>query len=135
MSPAFGAQALRAILGSRAVRDFSARLVAYLVVLVLLAVAFGFLVATLYLALAEVIEPPLAALSTSALLGLVAGSILLALRLRRRRRGAREALGAEAVLLAATDQVRRDPWSTLATAAILGALAEITRPSSSRPPG
>jgi hypothetical protein len=31
--------------------------------------------------------------------------------------------------------VRRDPWRALAVAAVLGALAEIARPSSDRPSG
>jgi hypothetical protein len=117
------------------VRDLSAHLVGYVVALVLLAIAFGFLVATLYLALAEVVEPALAALLTSLVLGLLAGLVLLSLRLRRRRRVTTETIGVEGLLLSATDQVRRDPWSSLVSAAILGALVEITRPSSSRPPG
>lgn len=133
MSSALGAPLLRGILRSRVVRDLRAHLVGYVVALVLLAIAAGFLVATLYLTLAEVVEPPLAALLTSLLLGLVAGLILLTLRLRRRRRVTTETIGVEGLLLSATDQVRRDPWSSLAVAAVLGVLAEITRPSS-RPP-
>jgi hypothetical protein len=133
VSSALGAPLLRGILRSRVVRDLRAHLVGYVVALVLLAIAAGFLVATLYLTLAEVVEPPLAALLTSLLLGLVAGLILLTLRLRRRRRVTTETIGVEGLLLSATDQVRRDPWSSLAVAAVLGVLAEITRPSS-RPP-
>ncbi|HZA65714.1 MAG TPA: phage holin family protein [Geminicoccaceae bacterium] len=133
MSRALGAPLLRGILQSRAARDLRAHLVGYAVALVLLASAFGFLVATLYLALAEVVEPPLAALLTSLLLGLIAGLILLTLRMRRRRIPT-ATIGVEGLLLSATDQVRRDPWSSLLIAAVLGALAEITRPSSSRPP-
>jgi hypothetical protein len=133
VSSALGAPLLRGILRSRVVRDLRAQLVGYVVALVLLAIAAGFLVATLYLTLAEVVEPPLAALLTSLLLGLVAGLILLTLRLRRRRRVTTETIGVEGLLLSATDQVRRDPWSSLAVAAVLGVLAEITRPSS-RPP-
>lgn len=135
MTRGLGAPLLRAILGSGAVRDLSAHLVGYVVALVLLAIAFGFLVATLYLALAEVVEPALAALLTSLVLGLLAGLVLLSLRLRRRRRVTTETIGVEGLLLSAADQVRRDPWSSLVSAAILGALVEITRPSSSRPPG
>ena len=75
MTRGLGAPLLRAILGSGAVRDLSAHLVGYVVALVLLAIAFGFLVATLYLALAEVVEPALAALLTSLVLGLLAGLV------------------------------------------------------------
>jgi hypothetical protein len=121
------------MLQSPAARDLRALLVGYAVALVLLAIAFGFLVATLYLALAEVVERPLAALLTSLLLSLIAGLILSTLRLRRRRVPT-GTIGVEGLLLSATDQVRRDPWSSLLVAAALGALAEITRPSSSRPP-
>ena len=70
---------------------------------------------------------------SSLILGLVAGLILLILRLRRPRRAATGTIGVEALLLAATDQVRRDPWSSIATAAVLGAIAEILRSASSRP--
>ena len=114
--------------------DVIARLVAYLAALVLLATAFGFLVATLYLALAEVVEAPLAALLTSLALGGVAGLVLLSARYRTPRKPAAGTVGADALLLSMTEQVRRDPWSTLATAAVLGALAEISQSSSNRPP-
>jgi drug/metabolite transporter (DMT)-like permease len=130
---ALGGPLLRGMLQSPAARDLRALLVGYAVALLLLAIAFGFLVATLYLALAEVVEPPLAALLTSLLLGLIAGLILLTLRMRRRR-VPRGTIGVEGLLLSATDQVRRDPLSSLLIAAALGALAEITRPSASPPP-
>jgi hypothetical protein len=133
VSSALGAPLLRGILRSRVVRDLRAQLVGYVVALVLLAIAAGFLVATLYLTLAEVVEPPLAALLTSLLLGLVAGLILLTLRLRRRRRVTTEAIGVEGLLLSATEKGRRDPWSTLAVAAVLGVIDESTRPTT-RPP-
>ena len=133
MIRALGGPLLRGMLQSPAARDLRALLVGYAVALVLLAIAFGFLVATLYLALAEVVERPLAALLTSLLLSLIAGLILSTLRLRRRRVPTGR-IGVEGLLLSATDQVRRDPWSSLLVAAALGALAEITRPSSSRPP-
>ena len=122
------------MLRSRAVRDLIGRVVAYLIALVLLAVAFGFLVATLYLALIETVEPPLAALLTALALGVVAGLILLVARLRRPRRAPAATVGVDALLLSVTDQVRRDPWSSIVVAAVLGALAEITRTGSSRPP-
>ena len=115
-------------------REVVARLVASVIALVLLATAFGFLVATLYLALAEVVEAPLAALLTSLALGGVAGLILLSARYRRPRKAAAGTVGADALLLSISEQVRRDPWSTLATAALLGALAEIAHSSSKRPP-
>ena len=133
MIRALGGPLLHGMLQSPAARDLRALLVGYAVALVLLAIAFGFLVATLYLALAEVVERPLAALLTSLLLSLIAGLILSTLRLRRRRVPT-GTIGVEGLLLSATDQVRRDPWSSLLVAAALGALAEITRPSSSRPP-
>lgn len=124
-----------AVLRSRAVRDLIARLVASLIAAVLFAIALGFLVATLYLALTEAVEPPLAALLTSLCLGVVACLVLLVLRFRRRRRAPAGTVGVEALLLSVTDQVRRDPWSSIVIAAALGALAEITRSApSSRPP-
>jgi hypothetical protein len=133
VSHALGVSAVRAALRSRAMRDLIARLVALGVALVLLVIAFGFLVATLYLALAEAADPPLAALLTSLILGVVAALILLILRLRRPRRPPAGAIGVDALLLTATDQVRRDPWSTIAAAAVLGAVAEILRSGASRP--
>jgi hypothetical protein len=119
---------------SQFVRDLIARLVAYALALVLLATAFGFLVATLYLALAEVVEAPLAALLTSLALAGVAGLVLLSVRYRRPRKPAAASVGADALLLSISDQVRREPWLSLAVAAVLGALAEISHPSSKRPP-
>jgi hypothetical protein len=115
-------------------RDLIARLVAYLAALVLLATAFGFLVAALYLALAEVVEVPLAALLTSLALAGVAGLVLLSVRYRRPRKPAVNTVGADALLLSMTEQVRRDPWLSLALAAMLGALTEISQSSSNRPP-
>ena len=120
---------------SRIVRDLIVRLIASVIALVLLATAFGFLVATLYLALAEVVEAPLAALLTSLTLGGGAGLMLLIARYRRPRKPPVGTVGADALLLSISEQVRRNPWSTLATAAVLGALAEIAHPSSNRPPG
>jgi type VI protein secretion system component VasK len=125
---------LGAVMRSPLLRDLLARLVAYALALVLLAVAFGFLVATLYLGLAEVVEPPLAALLTALVLGAVAALLLLRARYRRRRMAPAGTVGVDALLLSLSDQVRRDPWSTLAIAAVLGALAEFTHSSSSRPP-
>jgi hypothetical protein len=126
---------LRALTGAAMIRHLIARLVGYAIALVLLATAFGFLVATLYLALARIVEPPLAALLTALALGGAAGLILLIVRYRRSRRRIARAVEADALLLSITDQVRRDPWRALAVAAVLGALAEIARPSSDRPPG
>lgn len=122
-----------ALLRSGAVRDLIRRLVAYLIALVLFAVAFGFLVATLYLALIETVEPPLAALLTSLALGILAGLILLVARFPRPRRPAAGTAGMDALLLSLTDQVRRDPWSSVVVAAVLGALAEVTRSPPARP--
>jgi hypothetical protein len=124
---------LRAVMGLR-MRELIARLVAYLAALVLMATAFGFLVATLYLALAEVVEPSLAALLTSLALAAVAGLILLGVRYRRPRRPAAGTIGADALLLSLSEQVRRDPWLSLAIAAALGALTNVSQSSSNRPP-
>jgi drug/metabolite transporter (DMT)-like permease len=120
----------RMAMRSPPLRHLMTSLVAIAVALALLAVAFGFLVATLYLALVRVVEPPLAALLTSLILALVAALILLFLRLRRPRRVARGALGVDALLLAATDQVGRDPWSAIVVAAVLGAITEVLRSTS-----
>jgi hypothetical protein len=124
---------LRALTRFR-VRDLIARLVAHVVALVLLATAFGFLVATLYLALAEVVEAPLAALLTSLALAGVAALVLLSVRYRRPREPAAGTVGADALLLSIAEQVRREPWPSLAIAALLGALTEISQSSSNRPP-
>jgi hypothetical protein len=124
---------LSAAIGSR-LRDLIARLVAYCVALVLLATAFGFLVATLYLALAKVVEAPLAALLTSLALCGAAGLILLSVRYRRPRKAAAGTVGPDALLLSMSEQVRREPWLSLAIAAVLGALTEISHSSSNRPP-
>ena len=134
MNDAPGAPLVSAVLRSRTVRDLIGRLVAYLIALVLFAIAFAFLVATLYLALIETVEPPLAALLTSLVLVIVAGLILLVVRFRRPRRPAAGTVGVDALLLSVTDQVRRDPWSSIVIAAVLGALAEVTRSASTRPP-
>jgi hypothetical protein len=127
---------MSAVRRSGVVRELIAGLVAYLIAGVLFATAFGFLVATLYLALRKAVEPPLATLLTALCLVVVAGLVLLAMRLRRpRRRAPAGPVGAEALLLSMTEQVRRDPWASIVVAAVLGALAEVGRStSSSRPP-
>ena len=134
MKGGLAAPLLSAMVRSRMMRDLVARLLAYAIAVVLLATAFGFLVATLYLALAEVVETPLAALLTSLALGGVAGLVLLSMRYRRPRKPAAGSVGADALLLSMSEQVRRDPWLSLAIAAALGALTEISHPSSKRPP-
>ena len=116
------------------IHDLIARLVGYALALVLLATAFGFVVATIYLALARVVEPPLAALLTSLVLGGAAGLVVLSVRHRKPRKPPAGAVGADALLLSITEQVRRDPWLSLAIAAVLGALAGVSHSSSDRPP-
>jgi H+/Cl- antiporter ClcA len=125
---------LVALLLGPVMRDLVARLVAYAIASLLLAIALGFLVATLYLALREVVEPAFAALLTALVLAVAAALILLGVRYRRRRRPAAAAVGVDALLLSLHEQVQRDPWSTLAIVAVLGALAELTHSSSGRPP-
>lgn len=121
------------LLGALA-REVAVNLVAYAIAALLLAIALGFLVATLYLGLAEVVEPVLAALFTALVLVALAALVLLAMRWRRPRRPPAAAVGVDALLLSMREQVQRDPWSTLIAAAVLGALAEFTHTSSSRPP-
>jgi hypothetical protein len=116
------------------IHDLIARLVGYAVALLLLATAFGFVVATVYLALAEVVEAPLAALLTALVLGGAAGVVVLGVRYRKPRKPPADTVGADALLLSIGEQVRRDPWLSLAIAAVLGALAETFHSSSSRPP-
>jgi hypothetical protein len=135
VSDALVASLVSAVLRSRAVRSLIARLVAYLVAGALLAIAFGFLVATLYLGLTDIVEPPFAALLTSLCLGVVACLILLTMRLRKpRRKAAAGTVSAEALLLSMSEQVQRDPLTSLVIAAVLGALAEVGRSPSSPPP-
>lgn len=135
MNAALWAPLVSGLLRSRVVRDLIASLVAYLIAGVLFAIALGFLVTTLYLALSELLEPPLAALLTSLILGVVACVVLLVARSRRRRRVPAGTVGVEALLLSVTDQVRRDPWSSIVIAAALGALAEVSRSAATpRPP-
>jgi hypothetical protein len=125
---------IRAVTRSRMIHDLIARLVGYTIALVLLATAFGFIVATIYLALAEVVEPPLAALLTALVLGGAAGLVVLSVRYHKPRKPPVGTVGADALLLSITEQVRRDPWLSLAVAAVLGALTGVFHPSSNRPP-
>jgi hypothetical protein len=124
---------LRALVSSRTMGDLIARLVAYVLALVLLATAFGFLVATIYLALAQVVEAPLAALLTSVVLGGAAALVVLGVRYRRPRTPPAGSVTVDALLLSIGEQVRRDPLLSLAIAAALGALAEVFHASSNRP--
>ena len=82
----------------------------------------------------RVVEPPLAALLAALCLSVVAGLILLVARLRRRRRARAAAADVDALLFSVTDKARRDPWSSIATAAVLGVLAEFVRSSARRRP-
>jgi hypothetical protein len=125
---------LRAVMRSRMINDLIARLVGYTIALVLLATAFGFVVATVYLALVEVVEAPLAALLTALVLGGAAGVVVLSVRYRKPRKPPAGTVGADALLLSIGEQVRRDPWLSLAIAAVLGALAETFHSPSNRPP-
>ena len=123
-----------AVMRSGMIHDLIARLVAYAIALVLLATAFGFVVATVYLALDEVVEAPLAALLTALVLGGAAGVVVLSVRQRKSREPAAGTPGADALLLSIGEQVRRDPWLSLAIAAVLGALAGFTQSSTKAPP-
>lgn len=135
MSGGLAAPLLGAVMRSPMVRDLTRRLIASVIALVLLGTAFGFLVAALYLSLLEVVEAPLAALLAALVLGGVASLIMLNLRYRRPRPAPAATPAVDALLLSASDQVRRHPWSSLAIAALLGALAEITQTSvPTRPP-
>ena len=125
---------LRAVMRSGMIHDLIARLVAYAIALVLLATAFGFVVATVYLALDEVVEAPLAALLTALVLGGAAGVVVLSVRQRKSREPPPGPAGADALLLSIGEQVRRDPWLSLAIAAVLGALAGFTQSSTKAPP-
>jgi hypothetical protein len=116
------------------IHDLIARLVGYTIALVLLATAFGFVVATVYLALADVVEAPLAALLTALVLGAAAGIVVVSVRQRRSPKPPAGAVGADALLLSIGEQVRRDPWLSLAIAAVLGALAGGFHSGSNRPP-
>jgi len=116
------------------VRELAVNMVAYAIAALLLAIALGFLVAALYLGLAGVVEPVLAALFTALVLVALAALVLLAVRRRRPRRPPAAAIGVEALLLSMREQVQRDPWSTLVAAAVLGALTEFSHGSSRPPP-
>jgi protein-S-isoprenylcysteine O-methyltransferase Ste14 len=113
------------VLRGRTMQHLIARLVGYLAVLLLFAVAFSFLIAALYLAFATVWPEPLAALATTAVLAAAGGLILLALQ-RPRRPAPAPAASNEALLLALGEAVRRHPWSTVVMAAALGVLAEMS---------
>ena len=65
----------------------------------LLATAFGFVVATVYLALAEVVEALLAALLTAVVLGGAAGVVILSVRYRKPRKAPADTVAQEALLL------------------------------------
>jgi hypothetical protein len=104
-----------------AVRRLGRHLAAYLVCLVLLLIAFGFLIATLYLGLAMVMRPPLATLATAAILIAVGVAVVLIARRRPRRAPPGTPLEAEALLVG--ELVRRHPWSAVAIALALGALS------------
>jgi hypothetical protein len=131
-----GAAALlaRAAIRSGMLHDLIVRLVGYAIALVLLATAFGFVVATVYLALDEVVEAPLAALLTALVLGSAAGLVVLSVRNRKPCKPPPGTVGADALLLSLGEQVRRDPWVSVAIAAVLGALAGFSHSSSNRPP-
>ena len=108
---------LRAVMRSGVIHDLIARLVA-----------------TVYLALDEVVEAPLAALLTALVLGGAAGVVVLSVRQRKSREPPPGPAGADALLLSIGEQVRRDPWLSLAIAAVLGALAGFTQSSTKAPP-
>ncbi len=112
-----------------AVRRLGQHLLAYVVCLVLLLIAFGFLIATLYLGLAMVMRPPLATLTTAAILIVIGVAVVLIVRRRPRRATPGAPLEAEALLVG--ELVRRHPWSAVAIALALGALSGRSSASSS----
>jgi hypothetical protein len=116
-----------------AVRRLGQHLLAYFLCLVLLLIAFGFLVATLYLGLAMVMRPPLATLATAAILIVVSGAIVLIVRRRPRRAPPGAPFEAEALLVG--ELVRRYPWSAVAIALALGALSGSSSSSAPSGPG
>ena len=120
---------LQGALRLSAVRRLGQHLLAYVVCLLLLLIAFGFLIATLYLGLAMVMRPPLATLATAAILIVVGVAVVLIARRRPRRAPPGTPLEAEALLVG--ELVRRHPWSAVAIALALGALSGRSSSSSS----
>lgn len=116
-------------------RHLVRRLAVWAGVSVLVAVAFGHLVASLQLALAMVASPPLALLLTALVLLAGAGLLVLGLHLHRRlRAGVRAAGKIDALQRASTDLVRAHPWALVGLAVALGALSGLG-PAPSRPDG
>ncbi len=120
---------LQGALRPGAVRRLGQHLLAYVVCLLLLLIAFGFLIATLYLGLAMVMRPALATLATAAILIVVGVAVVLIARRRPRRAPPGAPLEAEALLVG--ELVRRHPWSAVAIALALGALSGRSSASSS----
>lgn len=112
------------------VRRAGRQLAAWLAVLILVAIAFGYLIASLQLGLAAVLPAPLAMLVTALILLGLAGTLVLVLHLRSRRRAAiRTASQVEALQRTSSDLVRAHPWALIAIAAALGALSGLGQTS------
>lgn len=102
-------------------RRMGRRLALWLVVGILVAVAFGHLIASLQLALAAALPLPLATLLTALVLTAAAGALVLVLHLQQRRQAAAgTAQQIEALQRAAAELVRTHPWTLVGLAVALG---------------
>lgn len=116
------------VLRSGSGKRVAGHLVAWLVVVILVAVAFAHLVASLQLALAAVLPSALAMLLTALVLLVGAGVVIATLELQRRHRsGAGVANQIETLGRASAELVRAHPWMLVGLAVALGALAGLGR--------
>jgi hypothetical protein len=113
------------------IRLYARRLIPVALAGVLALVAIGLLIASLLLALLEVMPPSLATLLTALMTSLAAGVLLLAHRSRRRRRRRQPPPSVLDELMPALQlAVGRNPLATAAAATLLGAVTEILMKSS-----
>jgi hypothetical protein len=110
------------VLRSGSGRRIGGHLVAWLVVTILVAVAFAHLIASLQLALAAVLPPALAMLLTALVLLVGAGAVITVIELQRRRRSTSGGTNQiEALQRISVELVRAHPWALVGLAAALGA--------------